>query len=112
MSGVCFAVAPGAAPATNIQVVGVFVGLVLAFLLKPVWVMGLAVRLLAVGFFLFKWLMVIGLVAGFTCLPQVYCVVGWTPTSILFGDQIYAQALRTQNFGCQLPTRRDTKASR
>ncbi len=81
-------------PTNEVLLLGAVIGLVIAFLLWPLWVAAIALRLLALALFILKWLIVVGLVVSFSCCPQIYCVVGWTPASVLFGDDIYAPAIR------------------
>ncbi len=44
-----------------------------------------------------KWVFIIGFVASFVNLPQMYSYTGWTPVSALFGPDMYNSSLKTLN---------------
>jgi hypothetical protein len=81
-------------PTQDLIVLGSFIAFIIAVVLRPDWAAAVAVRLLAFTLIVLKWLVVVGLVSGFCCCPQTYVVVGWTPASLLFGDEIYDRSLR------------------
>lgn len=81
-------------PTTELLSVGAVVALTIAFLLRPAWVVAGTLRLLVFAAVVLKWLFVVGLVVGFSCCPQMYCALGWTPASLLFGDDVYDRATR------------------
>jgi hypothetical protein len=71
---------------------GAAVGLsavVIASLFRAPWV--LAVHLALFAMRALRWLIIVGLVTAVSNLPQTHAVLGWTPFSLLLGDDIYAR---------------------
>lgn len=64
------------------------VGMVAAALLTRTGLMAFAWTAFA-AITVIRWLMIIGLIVGITCSPQFYHEFGWTPLSIVAGDDIY-----------------------
>lgn len=48
-------------------------------------------KLIVWSFITLKWLFIIGFFTSFLCMPQMYNYLGWTPASIVFGDDIYSK---------------------
>lgn len=75
----------------DILILALVVGGACALMFTSTWKMML---FLLIGFFkTAKWVIVVCLVLGVLCCPQMYKAMGWTPMSLLMGDKVYDKAL-------------------
>ena len=76
----------------DIVVVGCIFAFILSFMfsftLKLWW------RLFVISLYIMKYGLVVLFVIAITCMPQTYSYFGYTPVSILLGNQVYDESLR------------------
>jgi hypothetical protein len=61
----------------------------IAFQFKIGWI--LAIHFARLVVWVVRWAVILGLVTGVLCSSQAYRALGWTPLSLIYGDQFYAR---------------------
>lgn len=72
----------------------VIIGIVVALMFPITW--KLLGYLLIASIHILKWTIVIALLTGLLCCPQMYEYIGFTPISLIFGKEIYEHSPPTK----------------
>ena len=73
----------------ELAILAIFLGCVIAIMFKQTW--WLLGKLLVFGLIMLKLLIIVGILFGFLNLPSMYKLLGWTPISLIAGDEVYQQ---------------------